>query len=268
MDLLKNHYEKIILSVVLLGLAVAAAYLPIEVSNVQRTLVDETRDIDQVRVDPLPDPNVSTNELALLRIRNPDPVQIAVRGHNVFNPGRWIRAQDGSPVPEEAFGVQQLVLTAIDPLYTRIEYLGVRETGNVIRYQLRITRESSPLRSDQTPKLRFMVPGEKDSDRNTLCVLREVQGPPDQPTALRVELVEEGRTITLSEENPVYQEVTGYIVDLRHPTTNRNFNRQRLDSRISVSGETHKIVAISPDDVTLENVETLKRTTIRRHAPR
>jgi len=47
MELIKNHYEKIILSLVLAALAVAAGYLPIEVSNVRQSLQEATRSYER-----------------------------------------------------------------------------------------------------------------------------------------------------------------------------------------------------------------------------
>ena len=40
MEFLKNHYEKVILGVVLLALAVVAAWLPIQISEENRKLED------------------------------------------------------------------------------------------------------------------------------------------------------------------------------------------------------------------------------------
>lgn len=261
MDLLKNHYEKIILSVVLLGLAVAAAYLPIEVSKVQQSLDQTTQEVDRLPVKPLEPMDLSTNELAVARVEKPMPVPFASQGHNVFNPGRWVRTQDGGMAPEEDFGIDQLAATRIVPLYTRIEFLGVRSSEVSVRYQIQVTREASEKASDQRPKLRFMTPGERDSSKDTLFVFREVQGPPEAPTGVVIELVEEGRSVTISEDKP-FEEVDGYAADLRHLTTNRNYTDQRVDSRLALSGETYIIVAIGPADVTLENVHSHKRTTI------
>ena len=40
MDFLKKHYEKLVLSVVLLAVAVAAFLLTVQVGNVKQTLAD------------------------------------------------------------------------------------------------------------------------------------------------------------------------------------------------------------------------------------
>ena len=43
MEFLKKHYEKIILSVVLLGLAVAAFMLTVQVQNVTRSIEEQSQ---------------------------------------------------------------------------------------------------------------------------------------------------------------------------------------------------------------------------------
>jgi hypothetical protein len=63
MEFLRKHYEKIILSVVLLGLAVAAALLPMMVSRERSALEELERDIRQTPPKPLKASDLSTNEL-------------------------------------------------------------------------------------------------------------------------------------------------------------------------------------------------------------
>ena len=53
MEFLKKHYEKVLLSVVLVGLAVAAALLPIKVAAVRETLEQATRRYESRTVKPL-----------------------------------------------------------------------------------------------------------------------------------------------------------------------------------------------------------------------
>ena len=258
MEFLKNHYEKVILSVVLLGLAIAAAYLPIEVSKVRQSLLTATETIRRRPVKQIEDVDTSTNEMVLRMVKNPPPVTFARAGHNVFNPGRWIKAPDGTPILEEDLGIRQLRVVAIRPLYTRIVYSGVRDSGQTVRYKLTEIQQTSPKPAKQRGIMRYMRPGEKTD----LFVLRKVEGPEKAPTAVFVELVEDGREVRITPDHP-FEEVAGYAVDLRQETTKRLYKNQRVDSRIVLGGERYKIVAIGPEDVTLANVDTLERTTIR-----
>lgn len=258
MDLLKNHYEKIILSVVLLGLAVVAAYLPIEVSNVRTSLTEFTQRVVGVPPKPLDPLNLRTNQVVLDRLQGHQGAPFARSGHNVFNPVRWIKAPDGTPIPEAELGIRQLQVARIVPLYTRISFDDIRDSGQTIRYQVREVQETSSKASEQRGVVRYMTPG----DRADTFRLLEVQGPAEKPAGLVVQLAESKRRVTITQDRP-FEEVAGYSADLRHAATNRNYNRQRLDDQLALGGEAYKIVAIESDAVTLENVHTLKRTTIR-----
>jgi Lhr-like helicase len=56
--------------------------------------------------------------------------------------------------------------------------------------------------------------------------------------------------------------VAGYSADLRCESESRSFVKQRSGQKITLSGATYNIVAISQHDVTLEDSQTKKRTTI------
>jgi hypothetical protein len=258
MDFLKNHYEKIILSVVLLGLAVVAAYLPIEVSNVRTSLADFTGRVMQGPVEPIDPLDLSTNQAVLDRLKAYNGAPFSRTGHNVFNPVRWVRGPDGTPIPEADLGIRQLQVVKITPLYTRITFDDVRDSGQTIRYQVKEVQETSSKGSEQRGVVRYMTPG----DQGELFRLVEVQGPPEAPTGLVFEFLGSKQRVVVTREKP-FEQVAGYSADLRHAATNRSYNRQRKDDKLAIGGEAYKIVAIESDAVTLENVHTLKRTTIR-----
>lgn len=258
MDLLKNHYEKIILSVVLLGLAVVAAYLPIEVSNVRTSLADFTGRVLGGRPKPIDPLNLSTNQAVLDRLHAYPGTPFARAGHNVFNPVRWVRGPDGMPIPEEDLGIKQLQVVKITPLYIRVSFDDVRDSGQTIRYQVKEVQETSPKASEQRGVVRYMTPG----DQTELFGLVEVQGPVEKPSGLVMEILDTKRRVVITPDKP-FEQVAGYSADLRHAATNKTYNRQRHDDQLAIGSELYKIVAIESDAVTLENVHTLKRTTIR-----
>jgi len=257
MELIKNHYEKIILSLVLAALAVAAGYLPIEVSNVRQSLQEATRSYERPQVEPLPALDLSTNEAALARLRHPLRIAFAAPGHNIFNSLRWIKSPNGL-IPEEDFGVRGLAVEKIVPLYTRIEYIGPRDTGFKVRYQFRVAQEASTNRVERRPRLRLMAVG----DKNKLFTLRQVVGDPKNPKGVVIEIVDHPEPVTLSTNKP-FSEIAGYAADLRHTGTNRRYSKVRVGDRIIVGRAAYNIVAIGPSDVTLEDSQTRKRTTIK-----
>lgn len=257
MEFLKKHYEKIILSVVLLGMAVAAALLPLKVSQVREDLQQATRVFESKKIKPLPELDLTTNMAVLQRVRNPGKYNIAAPGHNLFNPIQWKKKADGTPVPSELFGLNSLVVTNISPLLLKIEYRGPRDSGGDLRYDFIVTREASTNNAARGPSPRTVALGGKTD----VLAVKDVQGPKENPTEILIELVDSKHTVSVSKEKP-YSEVAGYMADLRYETEGKAFLRQRQGQKISFGGGTYNIIAISPSDVTLEDNKTKKRTRI------
>src|SRR6188508_3029863 len=97
MQFLKTHYEKIVLSIVLLGLAAAAAFMPMRVSQ-EREKEEERQTILLPRtVKPLQPIDFTTNASSLARLDQ--PMRIKMGGeHNLFNPVRWQKRPDGGVI--------------------------------------------------------------------------------------------------------------------------------------------------------------------------
>jgi hypothetical protein len=124
MEFLKNNYEKVILSVVLLGLAVAAALLPIWVAGEKRALEEIDNQITQTERKELKPVNLTTNEIVLQRVVKATALRLSGE-HNLFNPVPWQRMRDGHLIPIRTgreIGPSALAITKIAPLYLRIEY--------------------------------------------------------------------------------------------------------------------------------------------------
>lgn len=261
MEILRKHYEKIILSVVLLGLAAAAAFLPLKVASVRRDLETVTQDVMRKPVKPLPPLDLSTNMAALQRLMNPPKATFGSPGHNVFNPIQWRRKDQNSPlIPQEQFGLSSLVVTNITPLHLRIEFKGarerVRETDD-IRYDFVITREYATNAPAQKPAPRIVSLGGKTE----VFILKDVVGPPENPEAVVLELLDFKKTVTVPKDG-VFTEVIAYSADLRYEAENKLFPKQRAGAKLNLSGNSYNIVAIGADAVTLEDAQTKKRTTI------
>lgn len=257
MEFLKKHYEKLILSVVLLGLAVVAALLPLKVSQVRDDLEQATRTYQTRKVKPLPELDLSTNVTVLARVRNPGKLTFAKPGHNIFNPIQWKKKPDGTPVPSEQFGLSSLVVSNIVPLNLRIEYRGSRSTGDNQRFDFLVTREAATNSSLRGPLPLTVALGGK----NDVFTVKDVKGPLENPTGVVLDLVESRKTVTVNKDQP-YVEIAGYAADLRYEAETKSFLRQRAGQKLTFGGSTYNIIAINPSDVTLEDSKTKKRTTI------
>jgi hypothetical protein len=261
MELLKKHYEKILLSVVLVGLAVAAVWLVFRVSAVRQSLEEASQTFFGVRVQPLPPLDMSTNRALLGRLKAPDKCPLGDPGHNVFNPVPWIRLPNGPMAPRGDTGLKALVVTNLTPLYLRIEYLGAQGAGESTRYQFMVAREASTNAALWRPMVRTATLGNK----NELFVIKDVKGPRENPTELLLELNDTKATVSVAKDKP-YSEVAGYAADLRYDLESRVFNKKRIGDKISLADSTSTIVAIGSNEVILEDSKTIKRTTLRLHA--
>ncbi len=258
MEILRKHYEKIILSFVLVGLAAAAALLPLKVASVRRELESATQGLGRRPIKPLPALDMSTNMAALKRLLKPPKATFATQGHNIFNPIPWSRkGTDGPLIPQEQFGLNSVSVTKITPLYLKIEFKGARDSGDNVRYDFVITREAATNTAGQKPAPRVVALGGKTD----VFTLKSVVGEPDKPTEIVLELVDSKKTVSVSKEQ-VFTEVAGYAADLRYELENKVFPRQRVGQKVSLSGNTYNIVEIESGSITLEDEKTKKRTSI------
>lgn len=260
MQFLSKHYEKIILSVVLAGLAVAAALLLLKVSSVQTDLETVTKGIVTRKIDPLPPLDLSTNQTVLRRATNRQPIALSQPGHLLFNPIMWIKTPDNRMMPKEDTGLGALSVTNVVPLRTTIEFRSARQVGNSTRYEFLVAREASTNSALHRPFVRILGVGETAREA---FLLKEVRGPVEEPTELVLVLSEDSkRVVTVAKDRP-YSEVAGYAADLYHEVDRRSYTRQRQGQKLTLGGNTYNIVAISETDVTLEDNATKKRTTLR-----
>lgn len=257
MEFLKNHYEKIILSIVLLLLAVAAGYAPLAVSNVRRSLEEAKLRIERRTVQPLEPPDLSTNQRIILRARHPQRFDFAA-DHNVFNPLRWIQDPQGKGImPAEELGIKGLMVVNIRPLYRQIKFISVRETGSGIYYEVEVVNEAATDRVDRRPRNVLVAVGEK----RLFFRLVEVKGDLKNPDALVFELDDRAQPVEVRLDKP-FQELAGYAVDLEQKRANRRYRDLRPGDRVSVGNQFYTVVSVGPNEVTLEESQTRKRTTL------
>ena len=259
MDLLKNHYEKIILGVVLLLLAVVAGYLPFEVSNVRSRLEQSTQSYERAKVEPIPELNLSTNETVAARANRAARFEFGRGEHGLFTPsGTWRRGPGGIPVPPPPTGVAGLVVTNISPLTLEIKYQGVSTGGaGSVRYRFFVKDESSTNRA--TAKGRIVIQG--PGMRSDVLVIKDHLGPPENPEGFNLELAGLRKNVTVTREK-AHTEVVGYAADLWHPGEGRTYRDQKQGGKVVMGGTTYNIVAVSEGDVTIEDDKTKRRTVV------
>ena len=258
MEFLKNNYEKVILSVVLLGLAVAAALLPIWVAGEKRALEEADNQITQTERKDLKSIDLATNQTVLQRVVKATALHLAGE-HNLFNPVPWQRVRDGRLIPIRTgreIGPGALTVTNITPLYLRIEYDGLAPSAENVQYRFRVTRETEKSAGKRVATY-STAPG---SAKNAIFQLKDAK-PKDNPVDFTLELADTKEQATVSKEKP-YASVAGYAVYLKYGPENLTFPGKRVGDSLVFAGDTNKIVAITETNVTVAAASNTKRTTV------
>lgn len=242
MDFLKRHYEKILLSVVLLGLAVAAAIIPMRIRNNAVVPPKPPNPGEWTNVD------VSTNLAILQAAQNAPRLSLSLPNHRLLNPVTWKRQPDGRlyPIREEP-GPANLVVTKINPLYLRLEFKGLLGTGQPPRYQVVITQEADPKRGGRNPSTKLLALNDRIED---VLTAREIQGPADNPTALVVYLAGGNERVVL-EKDKEFRRLAGYAADLKYQVDGRAFADVREGDSLDLSQKKYKVMAITENEVTV-----------------
>jgi len=132
----------------------------------------------------------------------------------------------------------KMVVARISPLNFTIKLERVVNPGH---YYIGVTREAAEKVQDQKKKQRFVTL----DLRNEFFTLKEIQGPPEDPT-LVLEL-ENRELATVSKEKP-YSELEGYEADLRNSVDGASFLRLRVHSTFRFEGEVYEVIVISRNE--------------------
>lgn len=277
MEFLKNHYEKVILSLVLLLMAAGAVMLVMEAGSVEeqlKTFRDTVVVADGQRPPP-PDPAAYRGALSNAQPRLID----LTRGHKVFNPELWYVDTNGNLIIGTNVGVSKLFVTEIRPLRLKLE-LVISGSADRPTPLARMTREFMPLVAQQRPinrSITLNATNYLDDARpparkfNGYFIPRAITGPPDNPT-IEIDYHDPGKEvekIKLTKANP-FETIVDYGAKLLYSVENIQFPSparkdvlyERKDSPLVFAGDTNIIVEITATNVVVKAVSNDKPTTI------
>lgn len=268
-QLCRQHYEKLVLVLVLLLLA-GAVFVLYGASQDENEKVREMTKvfigksgaaITPVSLEPFESAIKNVTNRATLNYSGP---------HNLFNPVKWqlnraggppIKVQSGSEV-----GVGAMRLVSITPLKLTVSFDKPAMSGSdVTGYHTIVTNELATI-----PRLRRIVQYiGVDRDKNPpfstntqVFVLSEVKGPPEEPTELVAYLKDfDNERITFARGTP-YQRTVGFEAELKYTVSGKLYPRLRKDSSVDIDGETYKVVDIVANKVVLSDDSNGKRYTI------
>jgi hypothetical protein len=261
MDLIKKHYEKILLGGVLLILVVSAALLPVMIGSERDNLQAKSDEIIKLPAKPLDPLNLSTQQVVLRRIQAGLSLDLATT-HKVFNPWFWQKTPDGRKVKiatGDETGPQALTVVSSTPLYLTLtlDSINPGEGSTPTRYIIGVEREASAEVSKRRKKQYYATVDNK----NDAFLLRRVVGPPDNPTELVLELTEGGDEVSISKDKP-FKRVEGYEVDLKYDLEKKTWNNQRVGSVLRFGNDEYNIVAITKNEVVVLAKSNQKKTPI------
>ncbi|HEU5396337.1 MAG TPA: hypothetical protein VFV81_04165, partial [Verrucomicrobiae bacterium] len=196
MEFLKKNYEKVILSVVLLGLVGVLIAMWFVIQADQQKMSTFKDMIFNTPNKPLPELDLASDTQALQRLKSPFKLDLESTNH-LFNPVEWQRMNDGRLVRRETLGAKAATVTDITPLYLVISLDGVETNELGARYNVGIERQAAPLPALRRKTGRFVSTDDRKKD---LFTLLDVQGPADNPTALVLKLADTGETISISRD--------------------------------------------------------------------
>jgi hypothetical protein len=264
MDLLKKHYEKVLLGVVLLGLVVCAAFLPLMITGERKSLEEMAEKIINRQPKPLPPLDLAKQEALLRRMQTALTLDFK-ETNKLFNSVPWQR----TPPPENRLikvqkgnvGVEAVAVTKISPLHLIITLDGVATNSTGVRYTIGVEREAAT-RPEQRRKKPYYA---ALNNKNDVFIIRQVKGPPDNPTELVLELNDTGEHVTVKKGIP-FKQVDGYTADLKYEPERKTWSGVRAGvpprPPIIVASEEYNIVAITENEVVLSAKLNNKKTSI------
>jgi hypothetical protein len=248
MELLKKHYEKILLGVVLLGLAVAVGFLLMKINSERQKIEDLANSLVNRPVKPLGALDLTPAESSLKRLSIPAVLDFSST-NRIFNPMPWQQTRDNPPqlILASKSGPRLATVTNITALYTTItlDTVNVQSDGTA-RYLFGIEKQAAPPGKRAKRQVGCSV-GEK----NDTFQLLSVNGPRENPTNLVFILLDTLETNSVSKDQP-FKRVDGYKASIRYDPERKAWNDQRVGSpSLKFNDEDYKIVAISSNEVVL-----------------
>lgn len=262
MDFIKKHYEKVVLGVVLLGLAVGAVFLMLMIPAERRSLEEKSQEIINRPAKPLAEADLGKSKALLARAAAGGCVDLTTL-NKLFNTMPWQRRPDGTLFKislGNEVGPDAIVVTRIAPLNLTMTFDSVENIGGTLYYIILTQNEAATKTADRRRRSSAMLNVKKDT-----FTIREVRGPLDNPTELVLELADTNERIVIAKDRP-YSRVEGYMADFKYPPDNRTWTSKRVGdggpgtSAITFAGESYIVVAISKNEVVLSAKSNNKKT--------
>lgn len=265
MEFLKKNYEKILLGVVLVGLAAAVVFMLFYTSSEQQRLTELTTSVLNPKVKPLTNLDLSLPEAALKRMATPAVIDLGPP-NRLFNPMPWQKGE--RPIPATKVGPNAILVTNIEPLYLKLTLDKVEPSDSGIKYLIGIEKQAAPTQTQRAKREAYC----KLNDKNDTFQLIEVKGKPEDPNQIVMVLNDTGERAVITRgadgKYEPFSRVDGYTADLRYDLERKHWDNRRVNSLpwISCNGEEYNIVAINQHEVVLAAKSNGKKWTLKSNA--
>jgi hypothetical protein len=261
MDFVKKHYEKILLSVVLLGLMGALVFMLYLIPRDQQKLEEKRLSIIRHTVKPLDPVDLTRQTNILARLQLPIKLDFSTT-NKLFNPVQWQKAADGRLIKIKTgneIGPRAVVITKITPLCLVLTLDSIETNEFGARYVVSMERQAAVLPGQRGKRQHYASLGEK----NETFAIVDIDGSPSEPAQLKLilQLTDTGERVTLSKDKP-FRRADGYSADLKYDPEGKKWQGQRIGANLKFAGDDNIIVAINQDAVILLARSNQKKTTL------
>jgi hypothetical protein len=260
MDFVKKHYEKILLSVVLLGLMGVLVFMLYLIPSDRQRLADIRQSIIRHAVKPLDPLDLTRETNVSARLQSPYKLDFSTT-NKLFNPLPWQKRTDGTLVPVKPglIGPDAAVVTKTTPLCLILTLDSIETNEFGARYVVSMERQAAVLSAQRVKRQHYASVGEK----NETFTITDVNGSPGNPAQLKLilQLTDTGERATLSKDKP-FRRTDGYSADLKYDPEGKKWQGQRIGADLKFAADDNIIVAINQDTVILLARSNQKKTTL------
>jgi hypothetical protein len=258
MDLIKKHYEKFLLGVMLAGLIGVLVFMLFYIASQTQQMDDMRNSLINPPVHALTNLDMTLEDGAAVRLQSPYNLDLETT-NKLLNPMEWVRNMDGTLIPRETkTGAQVAVVTNITPLYLIITLESTITNDTSTNYVIKVERQAAATSAKRQPTRRYVASNEKPND---ILGLDQVKGPPENPDALVLKLVDSGEEVTVPKDQP-YRRVDGYTADFRYDPERKVFRGRRINDRVSFGGVDYTVVEINQNVLILMDQSNQKKTAL------
>jgi hypothetical protein len=258
MDLIKKHYEKILLGVMLAGLIGVLVFMLFYIASQAAQMNDMRTSLINPPVHALTNLDMTTEDGATTRLKAPYSLDLETT-NKLLNPMEWQRALDGTLIrADKRTGPQVVVVTNITALFTTISLESVNTNEAATNYVIKVERQAAATAAKRAPARHYVSVNEKPND---IFALVAVKGSPESPDGLVLKLVDSNEQVTIAKDKP-FRRVDGYSVDFRYDPERKAFHGKRVGDKVSFGGVDYTVVEVNQNELILMDQSNQKKTSL------